>query len=104
MSFCAQSAAEAFSNGGSLSETAEVMFGIEVDEVSEITVPLDENCVYNSADADIYMTMTVTERAYEGRFAALQIKFSDDEGAVLYEINSGAFVQADSGRTVSGVE
>ncbi len=94
MSFCAQTAAETFSRTGNLSETAEVMFGIKTDSVSEITVPLDESCSYSPADSDLLLTMTVCGEEYDGRLLELRISFSDKDGGVLYEVSSGAFVSA----------
>ena len=38
------------------------------------------------------MTMKVTESEYEGKFKAMNISFKDDEGNVLYEINTAAYV------------
>ncbi|MGN0675011.1 MAG: hypothetical protein ACI4KG_04630, partial [Oscillospiraceae bacterium] len=92
MSFCAQTAAETFSRTGDISETAETMFGIKTGDISEITVPLDENCFYSPADSDLFMAMTVCGEEYGGRLIELRISFYDKDGAVLYEVGSGAVV------------
>ena len=38
------------------------------------------------------MTMKITESEYEGRFKAMNISFTDDEGNMLYEINAASYI------------
>ena len=91
MSFCAQSAAEIFSDTGSISETAELLFGIKTEEATEISVPVNNKCIYNPTDFSGYMTMSIVGSEYEGRLLTLQITFTDEDGEVLYEIYSGSY-------------
>lgn len=88
MSFCARSAAELYSANGSLSETAETLFGAEAsaENASEITLPLSGDCRYSPADAEIFVTLTETTEG--GVLKILRVKFSDGS-AVLYEIEAG---------------
>lgn len=96
MSFCAQSAAEIFSETGSLSETAAKLFGIETEEADSLTVPLDENCIYSPADAALYMTLTVSDKDKSG-LSELRTAFSVRNGEILYEIKSGAYLPGKDG-------
>lgn len=106
MSFCAQSAAEIFSSTGSLSETAEELFGLTVSDSDEIVVPLDDGCNYSvdsPENAALLMTMTVSEGETEG-LTEMHIVFtdgSDESGETLYEVRSGAYIPPK--RTVSGI-
>lgn len=104
MSFCAQSAAEIFSETGSLSETAEKLFGAEIgsefpytEEHIMIEIPLDESCAYSLESSSVRMYMTVSEREYEGLYQ-LYIKFIDnDSSQLLYEFLSGAYIPEKEG-------
>ncbi len=91
MSFCAQSAAEIFSETGSLPETAEKLFGIEAEDASKIVIPLDEKCGYSPTEAALYLTMTVTDGSAEN-LSEISISFSEKDGDALYEIKSGAYL------------
>lgn len=99
MSFCAQSAAEIFSVTGSLSETAEKLFGTEIGSEFPhteghimIEIPLDESCAYSPESSSVRMYMTVSEQEYEGLYQ-LYIKFIDnDSSQLLYEFLSGAYI------------
>ena len=91
MSFCAQSAAEAFSSTGSISETAEILFGVETGEVSEITVPVDNKCTYNPVNFSAHMTMSIEDSEFDGSLLTLHVTFTDGDGKVLYEIYSGFY-------------
>lgn len=96
MAFCAQSAAEAFSVTADLGETAEMLFGVEHDKfegASRIEIPLDEKCGYAYLkDASVFMTMQVTGSEYDGRLKILHIFFKDEDGNMLYEINTAAYM------------
>ncbi|MDE6763317.1 MAG: hypothetical protein K2J73_06530 [Oscillospiraceae bacterium] len=103
MSFCAQSAAEVFSATGSLSETAEELFGLTVSDSDEVVVPLDEGCVYSPESAALLMTMTVSEDKTEG-LMEMHIVFTDgndESGETLYEVRSGAYLPPK--RAVNGI-
>lgn len=96
MAFCAQSAAEIFSETGDIAETAEILFEIDSERfegATRIDIPLDEKCGYSYLkDASLFMTMKITESEYEGRFKAMNISFTDDEGNMLYEINAASYI------------
>lgn len=89
MSFCARSAAELYSASGSMSQTAETLFGTEIAEgnVSEMTLPLSEDCRYSPASAEIFVTLTETDEG--GVLKILRISFADKSGGTLYEIETG---------------
>lgn len=89
MSFCARSAAELYSASGSMSQTAEMLFDTDISEenVSEMTLPLSEDCRYSPADAEIFVTLTETDEG--GVLKILRIKFADKDGGTLYEIETG---------------
>lgn len=101
MAFCAQSAAEVFSATADLSETAERLFGVGAEDASEISVPLDGECRYSPADAELYMKMKITENAFDGKYLAMSISFSNTDGEELYRIEAAA---CDTGRTVDFYE
>ncbi len=96
MAFCAQSAAELFSETGGISETAERLFGIDsesFEEATRIDIPLNEDCTYSyMEDAEIFMTMQVTYSEYEGRYKTAHIFFKDSDGNMLYEINAASYI------------
>lgn len=96
MAFCAQSAAETFSVTADLGETAEALFGIEYDKfdgASRIEIPLDEKCGYAyMTNSPISMTMQIVSTDYEDRLKVLHIFFKDNDGNMLYEINSAAYM------------
>lgn len=95
MSFCAQSAAESFSVNADLGKTASALFGIDHENfrgATRIDIPLDEKCGYAYlTDADIFMTMQITETKYDGRLKMLHISFKDKNGSLLYEIDTAAY-------------
>jgi len=96
MAFCAQSAAETFSVTADIAETAEVLFGIESDKfenATRIDIPLDNECGYSYLkEAKVFMTMQIVNTEYEGRLRTLHIFFKDEDGNMLYEINTAAYV------------
>lgn len=93
MAFCAQSAAELYSETYSISAAAEKMFGISgMESASQITVPLNERCVYSVKDPVLFMTMTENKENLDGGVMfTLNIGFENSEGEVVYEISSGAY-------------
>lgn len=98
MSFCAQSAAEIFSETGSLSQTLEKLFGsnsydIRGDEyASQVRLPLTEKCAYSPENAELYMLMSVESEEPDG-LSEMHIVFTDgSDGEVLYEIVAGAYL------------
>ena len=95
MSFCAQSAAEAFSSTADLDETAEILFGIDLENpenTTRIDIPLDDKCSYAYLkDTSLTMTMQVIASDYDGRLKTLRISFTDNDGNMLYEINTAAY-------------
>lgn len=98
MSFCAQSAAEIFSETGSLSETLEKLFGsnsydIRGDENAlQVRLPLTEECAYSPENAELYMIMAVESEEPEGLFK-MYIVFTDgSDGEALYDIMAGAYL------------
>ncbi len=96
MSFCAQSAAELYSETGNLSETARELFGIETENAGTVIVPLDEQCRYSNSDASLYMNMTAASGERDG-LSELHITFSDKSGEMLYEIKAGAYIPKKGG-------
>ncbi len=97
MAFCAQSMAESFSVTADLAETAEDIFGIDPESFENATyieIPLNEDCTRPyMEDAEIFLTMQYSYSEYgKGqRYIVLNISFRDDDGNVLYEMNSAAF-------------
>lgn len=107
MSFCAQSAAEIFSETGSLSKTVEKLFGSNSYEIlnidfdgggyaSEVRLPLAEECEYSPQSPEIFMILTETaERSDGGALKILSVKFENTDSEELYRITSGAYVPAE---------
>ncbi|MDE7302220.1 MAG: hypothetical protein K2N60_02745 [Oscillospiraceae bacterium] len=104
MSFCAQSAAEIFSETGSLPQTLEKLFGSNSYEIlnidlegggyaSEAKLPLTEECAYSPENAELYMLVSVDSEE-PGGLSEMHIIFTDgsDGGEPLYEIRSGAYL------------
>ena len=98
MSFCAQSAAEIFSETGSLPQTLEKLFGsnsydIRGDEHAlQVRLPLTEECAYSPENAELYMIMAVESEEPEGLFK-MYIVFTDgSDGKALYDIMAGAYL------------
>lgn len=103
MSFCAQSAAEIFSETGSLPKTLEKLFGSGSYEIlhidfedggyaSEVRLPLTEECAYSSENAELYMLVSVSGEE-PGGLSEMQIVFTDgNDGEVLYTITAGAYL------------
>ncbi len=96
MAFCAQSAAENFSVTADIAETAEALFGIDPEKfesATRIDIPLDKACNYAYlTESSLTMTMQIINSEYEGRLRTLHIFFKDDDGNMLYEINTAAYV------------
>lgn len=100
MAFCAQSVAESFSGTADLAETAEDIFGIDPENIENATyieIPLNEDCTcsyMDMEDAEIFLTMKYVHSEHvEGQlYTAISISFEDDDGNLLYEIYSAAFV------------
>lgn len=90
MTFCARSAAELYSAEGSLPWTAERLFGAGAssESVSEMTLPLTEECLYSPSGAELFVTLTETD---SGGLKSLRISFSDADGGELYGIEAGYF-------------
>lgn len=93
MAFCAQSAAELYAETYSISEAAKEMFGISgMENASQMTVPLNDRCVYSVKDPSLFMIMTETkENLGGGVMFTLHIGFENDNGEMLYELSSGAY-------------
>lgn len=102
MSFCAQSAAEIFSETGSLPQTLEKLFGSNSYDIRggyskssgynyQVWLPLTEECAYSPENAELYMFVLVSGEEPEGLWK-MNIAFMDDSGEVLYGICSGAYV------------
>lgn len=109
MTFCAQSAAEIFSETGDLSQTVETLFGAEaagrifpqenlpdirVLASESIIVPLNENCEYSPENASLYMNMAVFKEEPDG-FYTMSIHFTN--GIMLgdysfFDMYSGAYI------------
>lgn len=115
MAFCAQSAAEIFSETGDFSQTVETLFGTEAVEritfspeendlpdgyilASEsIILPLDENCKYSPENKELIMMMSVFSDEYDHEgFSRLCIEFNNGimiHGAEpYYELYSGVYI------------
>ncbi len=102
MSFCAQSAAEIFSETGNLPQTLEKLFGSNSYDIRggdlegggydfQVRLPLTEECAYSTENAELYMLVSVSGEEPEGLWK-MNIAFMDGSGEVLYEICSGAYV------------
>lgn len=95
MAFCAQSAAEIFSETADIGETAEILFGIAPDtfeNASRIDIPLDEKCNYAYLkDSAVSMTMQLIASDYDGRLKTVRICFMDKDGSLIYEIDTAAY-------------
>ncbi|MBD5140468.1 MAG: hypothetical protein HDT25_03505 [Ruminococcus sp.] len=104
MAFCAQSAAEIFSETGNLSQTVEEIFGGGSAEIlnadledgsyiSEAAIPLTESCEYSPQDPEIFITLTETaEQSNGGVLKTLSIRFENTDKEELYKITSGAYI------------
>ena len=104
MAFCAQSAAEIFSETGDLSQTIEELFGGGSAEIlnadledgsyiSEATIPLTESCEFSPQDPEIFITLTETaEQSNGGVLKTLSIRFENNDKEELYKITSGAYI------------
>lgn len=105
MAFCAQSAAEIYSETGSLGDTAEMLFGGGLHvlgdtdgDVRSLTVPLTDECVYSVQDPKLFMKMAESTDEYAGgSLKTLTVSFEDGSGEVLYEITSGAYIHNEDG-------
>lgn len=102
MTFCAQSAAEIFSETGSLPETLEKLFGSNSYDISsadledgvyfsEVKVPLTEECAYNPENAELYMLVSVYSEE-PGGLSEMEIFFIDGDSRALYYITAGAYL------------
>ncbi|MDE5860488.1 MAG: type II secretion system GspH family protein [Oscillospiraceae bacterium] len=108
MAFCAQSAAEIYSETGSISDIAETLFGkgdlqilsIDLQEGSlgELTVPMTSGCEYSEHDPELFMKMAESTEEYAGgSLKTLNISFEDEDGEVLYNITAGAYIRSEDG-------
>lgn len=103
MTFCAQSAAEIFSETGSLPETLEKLFGSNSYDIlsgdlsdggycSNVNLPLTDECAYSPENAELYMLVTVY-REESGGLSEMEIFFVDgSNGEPLYYITAGAYL------------
>lgn len=103
MTFCAQSAAEIFSETGSLPETLEKLFGSNSYDIrstdlegggyfSRVELPLTEECAYSPENAELYMFVSVYSEE-PGGLSEMHIVFTDgSDGEELYEIMAGAYL------------
>lgn len=106
MSFCAQSAAEIFSETGNLPQTLEKLFGSNSYDIRsgdlegggydfQVRLPLTEECAYSPENAELYMLVSVSGEE-PGGLSEMQIVFTDgndsSDGEVLYTITSGAYL------------
>lgn len=106
MAFCAQSAAEIFSETGSLPQTVEELFGIESANMNEVDIPLDESCKYSPENASLYMRMYVSAEEQEGLYS-MHIRFDNGiviNGWELYELYSGAYIPPKNEKAANGDE
>ena len=104
MAFCAQSAAEIFSETGDLSQTVEELYGGGSAEIlnadledggyiSEAAIPLTESCEYSPQDPEIYIILTETAEQFDGGLLkTLSIRFENNDKEELYKITSGAYI------------
>lgn len=108
MAFCAQSAAELYSETGSLGDTADTLFGngdwqilcIDMQEGSSaaLTVPMTDSCEYSPQSAELFMEMAESTEEYAGgKLKTLTVSFEDRDGEILYEITSGAYIRNKGG-------
>lgn len=105
MAFCAQSAAELYSETGSIGYTAEMLFGSELHalggadgDVRSLTVPLTDECAYSVQDPRLFMEMAESTEEYAGgKLKTLTVRFEDGDGEALYEITSGAYIHNKGG-------
>ncbi len=107
MSFCAQSAAEIFSESGSLSQTLEELFGSGSYEIlnldlegggyaAEAKLPLTGDCEYFPQSPEIFMILAETaEKSDSGTLKILSVKFENTDNEELYRITSGAYIPAE---------
>ncbi len=106
MSFCAQSAAEIFSETGNLPQTLEKLFGSNSYDIRsgdlegsgydfQVRLPLTEECAYSPENAELYMLVSVSGEE-PGGLSEMQIVFTDgndsSDGEVLYTITAGAYL------------
>lgn len=103
MAFLAQSAAEIFSETGSLEDTAKMLFGnvssqilvIDAEDggVETLTLTLSDDCKYLPNGQSLYINIRVTGKEYGGGvLKTLYINFEGANGELLYSMTSGAYV------------
>lgn len=103
MAFCAQSAAEIFSETGSLEDTAEMLFGdvssqilaidTEAGGAETLTLTLSDDCKYFPNGKSLYINMSVTGEDYSGGvLKTLYINFEGANGELLYSMTAGAYI------------
>lgn len=105
MAFCAQSAAEIYSQTGSIGDTAERLFGDNIHAVggsdgriSQLTLPMTSGCEYSVQDPELFMKMSESSEEYAGGILkTLNIAFADEDGKILYEITAGAYIRNEEG-------
>ncbi|MCM1328957.1 MAG: hypothetical protein NC253_05890 [Ruminococcus sp.] len=104
IAFCAQSAAEIFSETGDLETVGKTLFGENSPEVSAVEtpsggfesliVPLSEDFAYSPDEPSCTVIMNVVafEEYSGGVLKTLSISFEGGNGEVLYVMTSGAYV------------
>lgn len=108
MAFCAQSAAELYSQTGSIGDTAERLFGndtpqllytdLREESISQMTVPMTSGCEYSPQSPELFMKMSESSEEYAGgSLKTLYIAFADEDGEILYEITAGAYIHNEEG-------
>lgn len=109
MAFCAQSAAEIFSETGDLETVAKTLFGENSPEISTVEtrsgglesliVPLSEDFAYspNEPSCTVIMNVVAFEEYSGGVLKTLRISFEGGNGEVLYVMTSGAYVPYEKG-------
>lgn len=104
MAFCAQSAAEIFSETGDLETTAKTLFGedsfqtlyidTKTGKVETTSIPLSEDCVYSPNEPSCILNMSVDFEEYGGGVLKhLHIIIYDGNSReAIYGMTSGAYI------------
>ena len=87
MTFYSQSAAEIYSETGSTAKIAEMLFGVSSDNNGAVSLSLDNG--FDVAEkGSLILELIPEEKGDRENFTAIEIRFSDDTGAVLYSVKA----------------
>lgn len=100
MTFCSQSAAEIYSETGSTAKITEMLFGISTEDNKAVRLKLG-NDFSVSENSTLILELIPEDNSDREKFTAIEIRFSDNEGRVLYSVKAAHIPMSDEG-AVSG--